>query len=194
MMRRSFALVVAVALLCVGCGGSDEEESAPPPTVPPRALSVEEWAGRIVNQLMRPTNRDIQTLTTLNRPETKIYIQQGNQDTIDVLNERMNDLAKCSDRLLLIGPPPAGETRIRQLTRLDGALHTACAHYTKVAETVLLAVKLLSSGREDVIIRGEQELRSVAADAAAATTAYDRAFQIALKIPEFRIHGVRPPA
>jgi hypothetical protein len=185
-------LVLSLALLAAGCGSDDEKKSQPPPLLP-RAVSVEEWAARVVNRLMRPTNSDIKLLATLNNRQTKFFIVQGNQTTLKVIREGMNDLAKCSDRLVTIGPPPAGETRLPQLRRLDASLHKACLHYVEVSETVLVAVRLMSSGRSDVIARGEDELREAVPDAAAGAKAYDQAFKIALKIPEFRFFGVKPP-
>lgn len=193
MMRPLALLVVAIALLGAGCGSDDEEQSQPP-TVLPRSLSVEEWAGRVVNLLLRPTNRDVELLATLNVPQTRLFILQGNETTLAVIRERMNDLAKCSDRLVTIGPPPAGETRSAQLRRLDAALRKACVHYVKVSEIVPLAVKLMSSGRSDVIARGERKLAEAVPDATAGAKAYDEAFEIALKFPEFQLHGVKPPA
>src|SRR5919108_2600233 len=187
-MMRLAVLLVTLAALAAGCGGSDEEAS-PPPTVLPRSTSVEEWASRLVGQLFVPTNRDIETLTTINNPQTKLFIVQGNETTLEVIRERMNDLAKCSNRLITIGPPPAGETRLPRLRRIDASLRTACVHYAKVSEKVLLAVKLMSSGRSDVIVRGERTLADAVPDATAGAKAYDRAFKIALTIPEFRIFG-----
>ena len=191
-MMRFVALLLSLTALAAGCGGSDEEESSPP-TVLPRATSVEEWASRLVNQLFRPTNRDIELLATLNNPQTRLFIAQGNETTLEVIRESMNDLAKCSDRLVTIGPPPAGETRLPTLRRLDAALRKACVHYVKVSEKVLLGVRLMSSGRSDVIVRGERTLAEAVPDATAGAKAYDEAFKIALKIPEFRVFGVKPP-
>lgn len=190
-MTRLFVLLLSVALLSVGCG-SDKKESGP--AILPRAETAAEWAIRVVDGLMRPTNRDIEVLTTLNNPQTKVLIEQGNETTLNVLNTRMNDLGKCSDRLVTIGPPPPTGDLIHRLRRVHGALRRACVHYVKVSETVLVAVKLLSSGRTDVIERGEDKLREAGPDAVAGAKAYDQAFKIALTIPEFQLHGVRPPA
>jgi hypothetical protein len=187
------ALLLTLAVLGAGCGSDEENESAPPPTLLPRATAVEEWAVRVVNRLMRPTNRDIEVLTTLNNPQTKLFILQGNPETLNIINTRMNDLAKCSDRLVTIGPPPIEDIRVPQLRRLEAALQEACAHYVKVSKRVRLAVRLMSSGRSDVIERGERELRKAGPDATAGAKAYDEAFKIALKIPEFRFFGVKPP-
>jgi hypothetical protein len=192
-MMRSIALLLSLAALAVGCGGSDEEKESRPPTVLPRSTSVEEWASRLVNQLLRPTNKDIELLATLNNPQTKLFIVQGNETTLEVIRERMNDLGKCSDRLVTIGPPPAGETRLPQLRRIDAAFRTACTHYVKVSKKVLLAVRLMSSGRSDVIVRGERTLADAVPDATAGAEAYDRAVKLAVKIPEFRFVGLKPP-
>ena len=191
-LLRFLALLMSLALLGAGCG-SDNESLQPSPPVTP-ATTADEWAGRVVNRLMRPTNRDLEVLATLNNPQTKLYIEQGNETTLDVLNRRLNDLAKCSDRLVAIGAPPLGSARIRQLRRVDAALRRACLHYEKAAEIVLVAVELLSSGRADVIERGEDKLREAAPDAAAGAKAYDDAVQIAQRIPAFRRHGLTPPA
>jgi hypothetical protein len=193
-MMKFVALLLSLAVLAAGCGSDDEEQTKPPPPVLPRSVSVEEWAARVVNQLLRPTNRDIELLATLNSPQTKLFILEGNETTLAVIRERMNDLAKCSDRLVTIGPPPAGETRLPTLRRLDAALREACVHYEKVAEIVPLAVELMSSGRNDVIARGQRKLAEAVPPATAGAKAYDEAFKIALKIPEFRFHGVKPPA
>jgi len=147
---KFIALLFCLALLAAGCG-SDDKSSAPPPTILPNAATPDEWAGRIVNRLMRPMNKNLQVLGTLNNPQIKIYIEQENPATLRILKNRMTDLGKCSDRLLTIGPPPADANNIKQLRQVDAALHRACPHYVKVSETVLKAVEMLSSGRAGVV-------------------------------------------
>ena len=191
---RELALVILVplALLAAGCGS--KKASTPTTQVLPNAKTPEEWAGRIVNRLMRPLNRDLEVLTALNNPQTKFFILQGNKDTLDVLNRRMTDLGKCSDRLTTIGPPPQTAADTAQLNRVDAALRRACLHYVKVADGVLDAVELMSSGRADVIERGEGKLREAGPEAGTAATAYDEAVRIAQKLDEFRLQGLKPPA
>lgn len=191
-LSRLLALVATLALLGAGCGS--EEESPPLPTPLPAAATPEEWAGRVVNRLLRPTNRDLEVLSTLDNPQTKLFIAQGNETTLGVLDRRLNDLAKCSDRLVTIGPPPPAANRIGELRRVDTALRRACLHYEKVSELVLLAVELMSSGRSDVIERGEDKLREAGPDASAGAKAYDEAVQIAQRLPEFQLRGLKPPA
>jgi len=72
-----------------------------------------------VNRLMRPMNKNLQVLGTLNNPQIKIYIEQENPTTLRILKNRMTDLGKCSDRLLTIGPPPADANNIKQLRQVD---------------------------------------------------------------------------
>lgn len=187
-------LLALVTLASLGAGCGSEKESPPLPTPLPPSATTEEWAGRVVNRLLRPMNRDLEVLATLDNPQTKLYIETGNETTLDVLDSSLNDLAKCSDRLVTIGPPPPTADTIGQLRRVDAALRTACQHYEKVTEIVLSAVEMLSSGRSDVIERGEDKLKEAGPDARAGAQAYDKAFQIAQRIPEFQLHGVEPPA
>ena len=190
---RFVALLFCLALLAAGCG-SDDKSSAPPPTILPNAATPDEWAGRIVNRLMRPMNKNLQVLGTLNNPQIKIYIEQENPTTLRILNNRMTDLGKCSDRLLTIGPPPAEAVDIKQLRQVDAALHRACPHYVNVSKTVLEAVEMLSSGREDVVAEGDKKLASAAPDSQAAALAYQQAIQVAQKLDEFKLHGLKPSA
>jgi hypothetical protein len=187
------ALLLLVALLGAGCG-SDEKGSSPTITLLPNAQTPDEWAGRIVNRLMRPMNRDLQVLSTLDDPQIKIYILEANPETLRIIDNRMKDLGKCSDRLIAIGPPPSMAGDIRQLRRVDGALHEACPHYVNVADVVLEAVDLMSSGRDDVVERGEKKLAEAGPDSKAAADAYAEAIRLAAALDEFKLHGLKPPA
>lgn len=193
--RATVLLFLPLALLA-GCGS--KKESSPPPPPPPQLLppaaTADEWAGRIVNRLLRPTNRDIQVLLALNNPQTKIYIQERNQNTLRILNNRIGDLGRCSDRLTAIGSPPQIAGDKRQLNRIDGELHLACRHYVKVSEIVLDAVGLMSSESSDDHLRGLKRLAEARTDAQAAAVAYDKAVRIAQGLAEFRRHGLKPPA
>jgi hypothetical protein len=64
----------------------------------------------------------------------------------------------------------------------------------KVSENVLDAVKLMSSGRADVIKRGEGMLADAVPDAQEGAKAYDEAVTTAQQLPEFRRNGLKPPA
>lgn len=190
---RFVALFFCLALLVAGCG-SDDKSSEPPPTILPNAATPDEWAGRVVNRLMRPMNKNLMVLSELNNPQIKIYIESQNPTTLRIINNRMNDLAKCSDRLLAIGPPPAEANDIKQLRQIDASLHTACEHYVKVAGTVLEAVEMLSSGREDVVAEGDKKMASAGPDSEAAAKAYQQAIQVAQELDEFKLRGLKPSA
>jgi hypothetical protein len=190
---RFVALLFCLVLLVTGCGSSDKS-SEPPPTLLPNATTPDEWAGRVVNKLMRPMNRNLQVLSTLNNPQIKIYIESQNPTTLQILNNRMKDLGKCSDRLLTIGPPPPEANDIKQLRQVDASLHQACTHYVKVSAIVLEAVEMLSSGRDDVVAEGDKKLASAGPDSQAAAEAYQRAIQVAQELDEFKLRGLKPSA
>jgi hypothetical protein len=190
---RFVALLFCLVLLVAGCGSSDKS-SEPPPTLLPNATTPDEWAGRVVNKLMRPMNKNLQVLGTLNNPEIKIYLESQNPTTLRVLNNRMKDLGKCSDRLLTIGPPPSEASDIKQLQQVDATLHRACMHYVKVSAIVLQAVEMLSSGREDVVAEGDKKLASAGPESQAAAEAYQRAIEVAQQLDEFKLRGLKPSA
>ena len=195
MMRRTlgimFLLLAAVALLA-GCGSKKHTVQPSTTKILPPAQSPDEWAARIVNRLLRPTNKDIQALLALNNPQTKVYLQERNADTIRILNMRIGDLARCSDRLIAIGPPPPTADDLNRLNRIDSLLRRACTHYGKVSEIVLDAVGLLSSEKSNDHLKGLNRLGDARTDAFAAAGSYDRAVQLAGRSPEFRRQGVRP--
>jgi hypothetical protein len=180
---RFAALLFCLALLAAGCG-SDDKSSAPPPTILPNAATPDEWAGRIVNRLMRPMQKNLEVLSTLNNPQIKIYIESQNPTTLRILNNRMKDL----------GPPPADAGDIKQLRQVDAALHRACPYYVNVSETVLEAVEMMSSGREDVVAEGDKKLASAGPDSQKAALAYQQAIQVAQELDEFKLHGLKPSA
>jgi hypothetical protein len=189
----SFVLLLPLVLLAAGCG-SKKETSSTPVQVLPAARTAGEWAGRIVNRFIRPTNSDIQALLALNNPQTKIYLQERNPNTIAVIDKRMNDLGRCSDRLATIGPPPQTAVHKQQLNQVDTALQRACRHYAKVSRIVLDAVRLLSSDNSDDHLRGLKKLPEAIPDARAGSLAYDQGVMIAQRLPEFRRHGLKPAA
>ena len=61
---RFVALLFCLALLVAGCGSDNKSSEPPPPTILPNAATPDEWAGRIVNKLMRPMNKNLQVLGT----------------------------------------------------------------------------------------------------------------------------------
>jgi hypothetical protein len=180
-------LLTAVALLAAGCGSKKAETTTSIPLLPD-AKTSDEWALRIVNRFLTPLNKDLQVLNGLNSPQIRIYIASGNQTTISILNKRMNDLARCTDKLVTIGPPTSDDEQFQHVDRL---FHSACKNYEQVAETVLEAVPMLSSGRTDVIQEGEKRLRDSTPESEAAAKDFQRAIKIAQTRVEFRNAGLQ---
>lgn len=185
-MMRLVVLLAFLSVLVAGCGGDEGPEPLPP------AATNEVWAGRIVNRLMRPLNRDIEVLGFLDDTQTKLYIQEGRKDTLETLDRHLGDMADCHEKLNVIGPPPPATSP--RADRVLSLLRRTCNHYGEVAEKAIVAVKLLGSGREEEYIRGERTLREAHPDAAAGAKAYDQAVRLARRMPEFQLHGLSPPA
>jgi hypothetical protein len=183
-------LLLCAAVVAGGCGSSNKQSKPPPPTnVLPSAKTPDEWAARIVNRFLRPLNKDLQVLNGLNSPEIRLYIASQNPTTIRILNQRLRDLQQCSAKLVAIGPPPVGRSA---LTRVNAHLTRACTDYVHVAQTLLKAVEFLTSGRTDVIRRGEELARSAHAPSGRAANQLIAGIRIAQNLPEFRRAGLKP--
>ena len=181
-------LLLAFTLLAAGCGS--KKEAAPRSTIPllPDAKTSDEWAQRIVNRFLTPLNRDLQVLNGLNSPQIRIYIASGNKTTLSIIDKRMTDLQHCTDKLVTIGPPTSDD---EQFQRVDRLFHSACKSYEQVADTVLEAVPMLSSGRNDVIEEGAKRLRKSIPTSEAAAKDFQKAIKIAQSRPEFRNAGLQ---
>jgi hypothetical protein len=187
MRRISPMLLLALALLAAGCGSKKQAETATIPLLPD-AKTSDEWAQRIVNRFLTPLNKDLLVLNGLNNPQVRIYIASGNPTTLDIINKRMNDLQRCTDKLVTIGPPTSDD---EQFQRVDELFHSACKNYERVADTVLEAVPMLSSGRNDVIEEGAKRLRKSIPKSEAAAKDFQKAIKIAQTRQEFRNAGLR---
>ena len=181
-------LLVALALLAAGCGSKKEAATTTALQILPDAQTSDVWARRVVTRFLAPLNKDLQVLNGLNNPDIRIYLASGNPTTVRVVNRRMNDLKRCTDRLVTIGPPTSDDEQFQRVNRL---FHTACAHYEDVAATVLDVVPKLSSGRTDVIQVAEKELQKSIPVSEAAADALKKALAIAQKRPEFRNAGLQ---
>jgi hypothetical protein len=183
-------LLLCTALAAGGCGSSNKQSKPPPPTnVLPQATTPDEWAQRIVNRFLRPLNKDLQVLNGLNSPEIRLYIASQNPTTIRILNRRLHDLQRCSAKLVAIGPPPVGRSA---LTQVNADFTKACTDYVHVAQTLLKAVEFLTSGRTDVIRRGQEIARSARDPSGRAADQLVAGIRIAQKLPEFRRAGLKP--
>jgi hypothetical protein len=181
-------LLAALALLAAGCGSKKQAETTTTIPILPDVKTSDEWAQRIVVRFLKPLNEDLQVLNGLNNPQIRIFIASGNKTTINVINRRMNDLEHCTDKLVTIGPPTSDD---EQFQRVDRLFHSACENYEQVADAVVDAVPLLSSGRTDVIQEGDKRLRKTIPTSAAAAKDFQKAIAIAQKRPEFRNAGLQ---
>jgi hypothetical protein len=181
-------LLAALALLAAGCGSKKQAETTTTIPILPDVKTSDEWAQRIVVRFLKPLNEDLQVLNGLNNPQIRIFIASGNKTTINVINRRMNDLEHCTDKLVTIGPPTSDD---EQFQRVDRLFHSACKNYEQVADAVVDAVPLLSSGRTDVIQEGDKRLRKTIPTSAAAAKDFQKAIAIAQKRPEFRNAGLQ---
>src|SRR6266508_533203 len=170
-MKGALLLVLLVALLAA-CGSSKKNaQPAPSPIILPQAQTNDEWARRIVNLLLRPLNRDLQVVNGLSR--------------------RLGDLAKCTDKLVSLGPPPPASGPLQRAnTKFEGA----CKDYGELAKRLQKVVLFLSSGRSDVVAEGRKLLRSSAPTANAAAGTYCAAIRIAQSQPEFKRAGLQTSA
>jgi hypothetical protein len=165
MGRASFrksvvALLSAVVLVAAGCAGSEEKAAttAGPPPVPP-ATTQAEWIDRLVNRFLFDMQKNLNVVNGLRSTQVQVYIRTGNETTIRVLNERMTDLATCSQKLARVGPPPESEA---PLDRIYDRFGKSCPYYERLAGAALKAVPLLSSGEPDDVAKGEAEFAKIA--------------------------------
>jgi hypothetical protein len=185
------ALLCAVAVVAAGCGSSKKHAATLPlPTnVLPQAKTPDEWATRIVNRFLRPLNKDLSVLNGFNSPDIRLFIASQNPTTLKIIDQRLQDLKQCSAKLVAIGPPPAGN---KQLARINADFTSACAKYVQVAETLMKATDFLSSGRTDVMSKGEELARSMRPTSGLAANKLVAGVRIAQKLPEFQRAGLKP--
>jgi hypothetical protein len=187
------AALLATTLVAGGCGSSSSNNAAtttaPAPQVLPRAATADEWASRVVNKVLRPLNKDLVVVSNFNTPTVRIYLASRNQQTINVINKRMNDLAKCSTRLEVIGPPPPGSAKLDQINQ---HLKKACASYEDVANRLLAATELLSSGSKDDAAKGDEALQAVRGPSSNAARELTAGVRLAQGTAAFRRAGLQP--
>jgi hypothetical protein len=190
MMKRAFVLLCLGAVL-VGCGSSKQAATtrATPPNVLPAAATPNEWAGRIVNRLLRPLNQDLQVVNGFSSAQIRFYIKTQNQTTLTTIRSRMGDLKRCSTKLDEIGPPPAGK---RTLLEISDSLGKACASYEEVADKLLEATELMSSGSTGGIEKGDAVLRKAGPASQRGSEQLVTAVRLAQQLPEFRRAGLKP--
>ena len=189
-MRRIAPMVfLSLSLVLAGCGSEKKATTTAPLKLLPDAKNSAEWAQRIVQRFLRPLNRDLEILNNLNKPAVRFYITTGETETLKVIDLRMNDLSRCTDKLVVIGPPPSEDPEFQGV---NDYFRRACKNYEEVAAKVQEAVPMLTSGRSDVVEHGEEVLREANQPSRRAAELLARAIRIAQKRPEFRAAGLQP--
>ena len=188
-MKRALFLLVCVTFAVTGCGSKKQASSLPIGPVLPAAQSAPEWADRVVNIFLRPLNTDLNVVTNFNNPQIRLFIASQNPTTLRIINKRMNDLKRCSAKLVQIGPPPGNSAKLKTI---NDDFHKACDDYEVVADTLLKATPLLASGRTDVMARGAKMIRDVRDESGRAANTFAAAVKIAQTLPEFRKAGLKP--
>jgi hypothetical protein len=188
MMKRVLVLLCLGAVLA-GCGSSKHASTNTTPKVLPAATTPDEWARRVVARVLRPLNNDLRVVNGFASPQIRSYIVTQNATTISTIRSSMGDLQRCTTKLDVVGPPPAGEAQLRNV---NASLRKACAAYAEVAAGLLRATDLLSSGRQDGVAAGDKELRKVTKPSQAAAADLVDAVRVAQNIPAFRRAGLKP--
>jgi hypothetical protein len=183
------AALLATTLLAGGCGSSKKEASTTAPKVLPQAVGADEWATRVVDKLLRPLNKDLVVVQNFNTPTVRIYIASKNQQTLNIIRKRLGDLQQCSTKLAVIGPPPDGSAKLGDI---NDHLTKACSYYEDVAQKLLHATDLLSSGKKDDAAAGDEAIQSVRDPSASAAKELSAGVAIAQSVPAFRRAGLRP--
>jgi uncharacterized protein YceK len=191
MKLRVLLVVLVTTLLVAGCGSSGKSASPQTtvPNVPPAAQTSDQWAHRVVDWFLRPLSPDLVVVGNFANSQVGFYIQTGNQQAINTINARMNDLQRCGDHLARVGPPPGND---QELKEIDNHFHKACAAYTKVGATLLHATKLLSSGDKDKIAQGQDALRGIGATTRSAAVELTAGIKLAQARADFRRAGLKP--
>ena len=184
------AALLATTLLAGGCGSSSSKDATTTaPKVLPRAASADEWAARVVNKVLRPLNKDLLVVSNFNTPTVRVYIASRNKQTLDIIHKRLGDLAQCSTKLAVIGPPPAGSAKLGQV---NDHLAKACAAYEQVANKLLDATRLLSSSSRDDAAKGDDEIQSVRDPSAQGAKELTAGVKVAQGLAAFRRAGLQP--
>jgi hypothetical protein len=191
MKVRTLTVLLLTATLVAGCG-SKSKSTAPTTTVanvPPAAQTSDQWAHRVVDWFLRPLNPDLLVIGNFANSQVRFYIQTGNQQALQTIYARMNDLQRCDDHLTRVGPPPGNDSQLKQI---DTHFHQACAAYAKVGATLVKATKLLSSGKQDKVAQGEQALNGIGKTTRSAAVELTAGVKIAQGRGEFRRAGLKP--
>ena len=191
MMKLSVLIALLLTTLVVaGCGS---KKSTTPtttvPNVPPAATTSDQWASRVVDWFLRPLSPDLLVIGNFANSQVRFYIETQNQQALQTIYARMNDLQRCDDHLTRVGPPPGND---QQLKKIDDHFHRACAVYAKIGATLSRATRLLSSGKQDQVAKGEDALRGIGATTRTAAVELTAGIKLAQGRGDFRRAGLKP--
>jgi len=191
MMKLSVLIALLLTTLVVaGCGS---KKSTTPtttvPNVPPAAATSDQWASRVVDWFLRPLSPDLLVIGNFANSQVRFYIETQNQQALQTIYARMNDLQRCDDHLTRVGPPPGND---RQLKKIDHHFKQACAVYAKIGATLSRATRLLSSGKQDQVAKGEDALRGIGATTRTAAVELTAGIKLAQGRGDFRRAGLKP--
>ena len=193
MMRCTLLILLAVVVAAGAAGcGSDKKttsSSVPPPAVLPPADTPYHWAGRVVELILRPLNSDLTVVNTFATRQVQFYLIQANKTTLRILRRRLGDLAKCSQKIVVIGPPPAGRKPLQPVYK---QLKKSCANYEEMSARMQKAALFLSSGRSDVVAQGRKMTRELRPLSIKSADDFRQFLRLAQRLPEFRKAGLQP--
>jgi hypothetical protein len=191
MMKLPVLIAVLLTTLVVaGCGS--KKATAPTttvPNVPPAATTSDQWASRVVDWFLRPLSPDLLVIGNFANSQVRFYIETQNQQALQTIYARMNDLQRCDDHLTRVGPPPGDD---QQLKTIDNHFHRACTVYAKIGATLTRATRLLSSGKQDQVANGQEALRGIGATTRSAAVELTAGIKLAQGRGDFRRAGLKP--
>lgn len=190
----ALVFLVLVCLSATACGKSSKQAASTTSStnkqlILPPSKNADDWALRVVEILMRPMNQDLNVVNGFSDPSIIVYIANQNATTLRIIKRRMNDLARCTQRVVAIGPPPKSKFA---LPSVYSQLKAACVTYVDLAHRLQKATLFMSSGRNDVFQQGRKLLRQSAPTNNRAAAQYAKAIKTAQKIPPFLKAGLQP--
>jgi hypothetical protein len=191
MKLRVLIVLLLTATLVAGCGSKSKSASTTTTAsnLPGAAQTSDQWASRVVDWFLRPLNPDLAVVGNFANSQVRFYIETQNQQALNTIYARMSDLQRCDEHLARVGPPPGDD---QQLKAIDGHFRQACTAYAKVGATLTQATRLLSSGKQDQVAKGEQALRGIGATTRKGAVELTAGVKLAQQRGEFRRAGLKP--
>jgi hypothetical protein len=191
MKLRVLIVLLLTATLAAGCGSKSKSASTTTTVsnLPAAAQTSDQWASRVVDWFLRPLNPDLAVVGNFANSQVRFYIETQNQQALNTIYARMSDLQRCDEHLARVGPPPGDD---QQLKAIDGHFRQACTAYAKVGATLTQATRLLSSGKQDQVAKGERALRGIGATTRKGAVELTAGVKLAQQRGEFRRAGLKP--